>query len=84
MTALDRYGIKLLDLVHYFFNHITQGRLFCEVSLKKIIFDCDNTVGIPGYPMDDAAVKEEIGRLVQEIEGGYFAVVTIDHPIFDA
>ncbi|MBQ3108684.1 MAG: nucleoside hydrolase, partial [Clostridia bacterium] len=22
--------------------------------MKKIIFDCDNTVGIPGYPMDDA------------------------------
>ena len=22
--------------------------------MQKIIFDCDNTVGIEGYPMDDA------------------------------
>ena len=22
--------------------------------LKKLIFDCDNTMGIEGYPMDDA------------------------------
>ena len=22
--------------------------------MKQIIFDCDSTAGIPGYPMDDA------------------------------
>lgn len=25
-----------------------------ETNMKKLIFDCDNTMGIEGYPMDDA------------------------------
>ena len=56
-------------------------RMVHGLTHTNVIFDA---VVPYGYPMDDAAVKEEIGRLVQEIEGGYFAVVTIDHPIFDA
>ena len=24
-----------------------------EMAMKKIIFDCDSTVGLPGKPMDD-------------------------------
>ena len=31
--------------------------------MKQIIFDCDSTAGIPGYPMDDAlALFYLIGR----------------------
>ena len=33
------------------------------------------------FPKSDAQVQEEISRLVRAIEGDYFAVVTIDHPV---
>lgn len=33
------------------------------------------------FPQSDEQVREEISRLVRALEGDYFAVVTIDHPV---
>ena len=33
------------------------------------------------FSMSDAQVQEKISSLVRAIEGDYFAVVTIDHPV---
>ena len=33
------------------------------------------------FPQSDAQVQQEISKLVRAIEGDYFAVVTIDHPV---
>ena len=33
------------------------------------------------FPESDAQVQEKISSLVRAIEGDYFAVVTIDHPV---
>ena len=33
------------------------------------------------FPQSDEQVREEISKLVRALEGDYFAVVTIDHPV---
>ena len=56
-------------------------RMVQGLTHTNVIFDAV----VPfGYRMSDAAVKEEIVHLVQEIEGDYFAVITIDHPFSGA
>ena len=44
----------------------------------NVIFDA---VVPYGFQKSDAQVREEISALVRAIEGDYFAVVTIDHPV---
>lgn len=56
-------------------------RIVRGVTHTNVIFDAV----IPfGYSMSDADVKQRLVQLVQEIEGDYFAVITIDHPIAEA
>ncbi len=46
----------------------------------NVIFD----LVVPyGFSMSDSQVRREVARLVEEIEGDYYAVVTIDHPVSD-
>lgn len=43
----------------------------------NVIFD----VVVPyGFRLSDAQVKAEVSRIVREIEGDYFAIVSVDHP----
>jgi len=52
-------------------------RMVAGPTHTNVIFDAAVP---PGYPLGDDAVRREIDRAVGELEGKYFAIVTIDKP----
>ena len=52
-------------------------RMVAGPTHTNVIFDAAVP---PGYPLSDDAVRKQIDRAVGELEGRYFAIVTIDKP----
>ena len=68
---------RLQDNDSYSFFAALGDLLLTGPTHTNVIFDAAVP---PGYPLGDDAVRREIDRAVGELEGKYFAIVTIDKP----